>query len=175
MKKSLLFLSALVLSTMMAIPVMAGKWVDEPFLNTDILFSYIKDNGQYAYNEWIKDNNTWYWIGDGIGDAGYIHPFAGIANDGYRYNSYGEYIDMNTDGRKYMTPNLYQQIKKGMSYEQVITILGKEHENYATIPNPEIDKHSHRYITYYGEDMRNFAEINFTDGIVTSMALSWKY
>lgn len=100
MKKSLLFLSALALSTVMTMPVIAGEWVRHP--SYDNLWSYIKDDGTYANAEWIKDNTgTWYWITEG--SVGYLSNIQGIAPDGYRYNAKGEYIDMNADGRKYMT------------------------------------------------------------------------
>lgn len=162
MKKSLLFLSALALSTIMTMPVIAGEWVPNPSYSN--LWSYIKDDGTYANAEWIKDNTgTWYWITEG--SVGYLSTVQGIAPDGYRYNAKGEYIDMNADGRKYMTQQLFAKIRIGMSYEDVIAILGKEHE---------ISKSSSTSLTikFFSEDPSRYVSIYFINGRVAS-AFNW--
>ena len=66
----------------------------------------------------------------GIGLMMVVHcpSWAGVATDGSLYDSTGKYIDMTIDGRKYATEELYNQLQEGMTYDQVISILGKEHE-----------------------------------------------
>ena len=103
MRKTKLFIATLVMSMVLNSTALAGTWTHthetEWSINTyDNLWFYVKDNGEYAENEWIQDDDgTWYWI-----DAGGTLPsWAGVATDGSLYDSTGKYIDMTIDGRKY--------------------------------------------------------------------------
>lgn len=117
-----------ILSTLMATSALAGTWThtytdqngeSETFYS---LWCYLKDDGTYANNEWIQDSDgTWYWVEDD-----YTLPVAaGISPDGYMYDDNGRYVSM--EGRSFPTIEQASMIATGMTYEQVLAILGPEH------------------------------------------------
>ncbi len=174
MKKAVLLLSSVILSSVMTLPVFAGQWVHTPGYNT--LWSYVKDNGQYANNEWVLDNNTgvWYWISGDIDKIGYINSLPGIAPDGYRFNTKGEYIDMNAGNRKFINADLFSKVHTGMTYEQVTAILGKEHEVFEARTVQEGNKRYDYYcVLYFDESMKGSATVLFENAVAVYTFALW--
>lgn len=66
-KRWAMALAALALSVVMAIPAYAGTW---KYVNDQ--WKYQKGVNKYAYNEWVKDNEKWYFMGnDGFMKTGW--------------------------------------------------------------------------------------------------------
>jgi len=58
-KRWAMTLAALALSVVMTVPAYAGTW---KYVNDQ--WKYQRGANKYAYNEWIKDNDNWYYIGN---------------------------------------------------------------------------------------------------------------
>ena len=66
-KRWAMTLAALALSVVMTVPAYAGTW---KYVNDQ--WKYQRGANKYAYNEWIKDNDNWYYIGnDGFMKTGW--------------------------------------------------------------------------------------------------------
>lgn len=167
MKKTRLFL-VVVASAMVSMTSFAGEWTDDNRC-------YLKDNGSYASNEWIDIDGKWYWFSEGVDGKGYLPGLAGRTKDGSLYNANGEYIDMNIDGAKYATEELYNQLQEGMSYDQVVSILGKEHE----VTNTERRQHGNQTFDYlqvkwYSQDLNSNIRATFKNGILSARHATWR-
>ncbi len=128
-RKIVTMITAAAFSLMMTATALAGTWThrDSSGQGYYDYWLYIKDNGQYAAEEWIQDTDgVWYWI-----EADQMLPIiAGVATDGSRYTSKGVYIDMSS--RKFPTQEMYRQLRDNMPYEEVFSILGEPHELYSS-------------------------------------------
>ena len=169
MRKIKLLSFVFLVTASMSITAFAGEWTDDNRC-------YLKDNGAYASNEWVNIDEKWYWFNEGSNRKGYLPPWAGRANDGSPYNANGEYIDMNTDGMKYATEDLYNQLQDGMSYEQVISILGKEHE-VSNAERRQIGNQTYDYlqVKWYAEDLDSNIRITFKNGLLHARHATWKH
>ena len=131
-------ISAAVLSVTIlaeALTAWAGQWTHQSppseFFGSsydEALWYYIHDDGTYAFSEWIydEDDQEWYWVDE----TGSLPLTAGVAEDGDVYNAWGQWIDVTSEGTKYkfITQEDYDKVQEGMTYEQVIEILGAYHE-----------------------------------------------
>ena len=177
MKKAKLFLATLMMSTILANTALSGTWTHthetDSSINTyDNLWFYVKDNGEYAENEWIQDEDgTWYWIDN----DGTLPSWPGVAADGCLYDSTGKYIDMTIDGRKYASEDLYNQLQEGMTYDQVISILGKEHEVRNT-ERRQIGSETYDYlqVRWYSQDAESSIRITFKNGLLHARHATWR-
>lgn len=175
-RKVKLLCATLAASTILSMTALAGTWThtydDEYGSNTyDNLWYYIKDNGEYAKTEWVQDEDgTWYWIDD----TKNLAIFWGIAPDGSLYDSTGKYIDM-TD-RKYATEELYNQLQEGMSYDQVVGILGKEHE-VTRNERRQVGGQTNDYLQarWYAQDGKSKIRITFKNGLLSVRHGDWEY
>lgn len=80
-KRWAMALTALVLSVVMTIPAYAGTW---KYVNDQ--WKYQKGVNNYAYNEWIEDNGSWYYMGnDGSMETGWQQ----IKGDWYYFDQSG--------------------------------------------------------------------------------------
>lgn len=133
-------------------------------------WSYIKDNGAYAENEWVDDNGTWYWLGD----YGMLPYFAGIAKDGCLYNSDGIYVPTNDGVHHFVDRNMYAQLSDGMSADQVNAILGQPHELYSSSSSDYGLRH-YDYAAYiwYTSDAKSDIYVYYTNGVVSSFSAYW--
>ena len=178
MRKTKLIIATLAISMLLSSTALAGTWTHthetEWGINTyDDLWFYVKDSGEYAENEWIQDEDgTWYWIDDG----GTLPSWAGVATDGSLYDSTGKYIDMTIDGRKYATEELYNQLQEGMTYDQVISILGKEHE-ITKAERRQIGSQTYDYlqVRWYSQDAESKIRITFKNGLLHARHGDWQY
>jgi len=173
--KLLLLTGFLVLST--CFPAFAGTWTHthdtEWGTNTyDYLWFYVKDNGEYAQSEWVQDSDgTWYWIDDNQ----YLPTSQGVADDGGLYNSKGAYIDFSDGSRKYLTKELSSQIANSMTYEQVISILGKEHEVDSSSQSiTSYGTYDYLTLKWYSKDAKGSQYVAFTNGIVSYASSYWQ-
>lgn len=172
MKKIGLFLSTLLFSVSVSFPAFSGEWVRSELASD--MWNYKKDDGSFANEEWIKDGDNWYWIEKGL-TKGFLPLTPGISKDGYLYNSKGMYVDMKVDGRHFITPELCDNVHLNMSYEQVYSILGKEHEVYKSDSYPESNKQLDVYpVLYYSSDANSTVSIIYLDGHVYSKTPLWK-
>ena len=143
MRKTKLFIATLVMSMVLNSTALAGTCTHthetEWSINTyDNLWFYVKDNGEYAENEWIQDDDgTWYWI-----DAG---------------------------------EDLYNQLQEGMTYDQVVSILGKEHEIRNT-ERRQIGNQTYDYLqtAWYSQDAESDIRITFKNGILHARHATWR-
>ena len=178
MRKTKLIIATLAISMLLSSTALAGTWTHthetEWGINTyDDLWFYVKDSGENAENEWIQDEDgTWYWIDDG----GTLPSWAGVATDGSLYDSTGKYIDMTIDGRKYATEELYNQLQEGMTYDQVISILGKEHE-ITNAERRQIGSQTYDYlqVRWYSQDAESKIRITFKNGLLHARHGDWQY
>lgn len=125
---------------------------------------YLKDDGTYAKNEWIQDTNgKFYYVeGECIMDNVW-----GIASDGRLYKSDGELVPME-DGRKFVTLEDIKCLQTGMSYEQVASILGKEHEllfyDVRVIDDETGETEIYVNLVWYCQDNENSINATFING-----------
>lgn len=176
MKKLKLLLLTSVLTFSTCFSAFAGVWThthdtDWSTNTYDNLWFYIKDDGEYAESEWVQDSDgIWYWIDD----SQYLPSFAGIADDGCLYNSKGAYVDFSDGSRKYLTKELSSQIANGMTYEQVVSVLGKEHE--VSDSSQSITSYgTYDYLTlkWYSQDAKGSQYVAFTNGVVSYASSYW--
>ena len=180
MKRRIWLLAAalsVVMSALMAFPLFAGTWThtqkSQYYTHTyDNLWFFVKDNGQYAKEEWIKDaDGTWYWITDG----GYLPTLSGgIAKDGSLYDKDGKWVDMSAaTGRHFIDQDMYGRISNGMSYEDAVGVLGPEHEIFS-MNSTSFGSTTYNYVTYkwYTKDAKGSMYVQCRDGAVVN---SWAY
>lgn len=171
MKKMKLLLATAIMSISVCFPSFAGTWThtynSETYNN---LWFYVKDDGSYAKDEWIQDSDgTWYWI-----DKNYQLPsMYGVSKDGGLYNNKGAYIDINDGSTKYLTKELSSQITEGMTYDQVITILGKEHDVQKATQAAD-GTYDYLYLLWYSGDARGCQYVIFKKGTVHYASSDWK-
>jgi len=77
---------------------------------------------------------------------------------------------------KYATEDLYNQLQDGMSYEQVISILGKEHE-VSNAERRQIGNQTYDYlqVKWYAEDLDSNIRITFKNGLLHARHATWKH
>lgn len=150
------------ISLSMCITALAGTWTytnQDSEENTRRNWHYIRDDNTNAQSEWILDNGIWYWIDD----QGILPVFwTGIADDGRIYNKKGELIDFTDNRREYLSRESLSMLNTGITYEEVVNILGLEHENDYTFYN-----HEYKALYWYSEDLNKKLLIYFTDNVVT--------
>ena len=156
-------------------PVYAGTWThthsnEWGSYTYDNLWFYIKDDGNYADNEWILDNGIWYWI-DGTGS---LAIGSGVAKDGYVYNSDGIWVDTTKGDKWFLTRESAALIKDDMTYEQVVAILGREHEIVSS-SQTITSWGTYDYITlkWLSADTRGDMYVYFMNGRVYYCASYW--
>lgn len=156
------------LSVVIAFPVLAGTWTqtityaDGVTKEYEYLWAYIKDDGNYAQNEWIQDvDATWYWL-----TKFYTLPLSGgVSDDGYLFDSKGRYVPM--DGRFFLTPEGAASVSEGMSYEQVVSVLGIEHERLEMQSVTEAGIVDYVFCYWYYPENKGDIALRFENGIVT--------
>lgn len=171
MKKIKLLLMTGIISISTCFPSFAGTWTNTYNSKTyDNLWFYIKDDGSYAKNEWVQDDDgTWYWINK----RNHLPSSHGLSTDGYLYNNKGAYVDVSDGSRKYLTPELSSQIVKGMAYDQVMSILGKEHSVFEA-RQADDGTYDHLYLLWYSADAKGIQYVIFKKGFVHYASSSWK-
>lgn len=151
---------------------LAGTWThkDSAGYSWDYLWFYVKDNGAYAKSEWVDDQGTWYWIND----MGIIPTGSGIASDGCLYNSQGIYVPTNDGAHHFIDQNMYSQIQKGMSADQVNAILGQPHESSTSYASDFGSQHF-EYSSYiwYSSDGFGRIYVYYTNGVVSFTSAYW--
>lgn len=174
MKKMKLFLVAAIMSVSVCFPALAGSWTHThdsgSYIGTyDNLWFYIKDNGNYAQEEWIQDSDgTWYWINE----YNQLPYTQGVSTDGYLHNSFGAYVDVADGTKKYLTRELSSQAVKGMNYDQVINILGKEHDVYKSKQAAD-GTVNYLHLNWYSSDAKGCQDVILENGIVTHASSNW--
>lgn len=171
MKKLKLLLITGILTISTCYPCFAGTWTNtyksETYKN---LWYYIKDDGTYAKDEWIQDSDgTWYWIDKN----NQLPSMYGLSKDGYLYNNKGIYVDVSDGARKYLTKELSSQISKGMTYDQVMKILGKEHDVFKATQAAD-GSYDYLYLLWYSGDAKGCQYVIFEKGIVHYASSDWK-
>lgn len=174
MKKTKLILATTLMSISISFPAFAGTWTHTHNSGNyngtyDNLWFYLKDDGNYAKEEWIHDNDgTWYWINN----YNQLPSMEGVSTDGYLYNSLGAYVDVSDGTKKYLTRELSSQTAEGMTYDQVINILGKEHDVFKSKQSTDgtID---YLHLNWYSSDAKGRQDVILKKGIVTLTTLSW--
>lgn len=170
-KLKLLFLTGL-MSLTMCIPAFAGSWTHTMTTQAgsrtnNNTWYYVKDDGQYAKNEWVvSDDGVWYWFNNNC----MVPNTAGVSDDGYLYNSEGIMVNTSDGSKKYLTEDLSDQITEGLTHEQVIAILGEEHEIKLSSQSSD---NSCIVSQWYSEDAKGRQCVYFTNGIVSSTSSYW--
>lgn len=172
MKKLKLALATVFLSAVMAGTSLAGTWThsytysDGETVTYDYLWFYIKDDGTYACQEWIQDTDgTRYWL-----DSTSLPTSPGVADDGSLYDDGGRYVPM--EGRAYLTFENATSISMGMTYDQVVAVLGLEHARpdgfFRSIYGTD-------YIecVWVAQDNHGKLTLDFTNGVVTGYSTYW--
>lgn len=152
----------------MEFSVLAGTWTqsitysDGVTKEYEYLWAYIKDDGSYAQNEWIQDTDgTWYWL-----TKFYTLPLSGgVSDDGYLFDSKGRYVPM--DGRFFVTDEGVASVSEGMSYEQVVSVLGLEHERSEVQGVTEAGVSTFIVCYWYYPENKGNLGLRFENGIVT--------
>ena len=180
-KQRKMFLTALVSAAVLSVTVLAGAltaWAGEwthtsppsEFFGSsydESLWYYIKDDGTYAISQWVydEDDKEWYWLDE----TGSIPLTAGVADDGDTYNAVGQWIDVTTEGTpyKFITKEDFEKIKEGMTYEEVVDILGAYHEYSSSeetmVGNEKVLVES---LTWYTEKAKGYGIVTFKNDIV---------
>lgn len=171
MKKIKLLLITGILSISACFSAFAGTWTHT--YNSDTfnnLWFYTKDDGNYAKDEWIQDSDgTWYWI-----DKNHQLPsMYGLSKDGYLYNNKGAFVDISDGSKKYLTQELSSQVVKGMAYDQVMSILGKEHDVFDAKQAAD-GTYNYLYLLWYSKDAKGCQYVIFKKGIVHYASSDWK-
>ena len=80
------------------------------------------------------------------------------------------------DDRKYATEELYNQLQEGMTYDQVISILGKEHE-ITNAERRQIGSQTYDYlqVRWYSQDAESKIRITFKNGLLHARHGDWQY
>ena len=120
-----------------------------------------------AISQWVydEDDKEWYWLDE----TGSIPLVAGVADDGDTYNAFGQWIDVTTEGTpyKFITKEDFEKIKEGMTYEEVVGILGAYHEYSSSeetmIGNEKVLVES---LTWYTEKAKGYGIVTFKNDIV---------
>jgi hypothetical protein len=158
-RKLIAAIISIALSVAMAVPALAatdGSWThaSPTGLIKDDTWYFLKGNMKYMRNDWVQDtDNTWYYINA----SAELPKVAGVTKDGYLYNSKGVYVDMK-DNRRFATPELFDQVQNGMTYDDVVAILGKEHETVGTGTDNSV-----KY-AWYNKDASSIFTVQFNDG-----------
>lgn len=171
MKRWKLALTTAVLTTAMSTPSMAGTWThtkryeDGEEFEYSTLWLYIKDDGTYAKSEWIQDTDgTWYWVESD--ESLPIH--AGISDDGYLFDENGRYDPM--EGKYFLTLEGAAAIKENMTYEQVLSLLGTEHERILdSIVFDLSGVNSYATCVWYSNINNGKLTLEFTNGVVSDI------
>lgn len=170
MNKLKIGLTAAVMSTLIATSAFAGTWT-HTYTNQNgesetysTLWCYIKDDGTYAQNEWVQDTDgTWYWVENDCT----LPITAGISTDGFLYDGDGRYISM--EGRFFPTVEQAASVTTGMSYDQVLAILGTEHirsDSHIVFTNEGIT--SHALCTWFFGTNGKY-RLEFVNGVVNDI------
>lgn len=168
MKKIKLLVSTMLLSTILSISAFAGirtnVWYDGNVYEYHVF--YVKDDGTYAKNEWIQDTDgNFYWVDE----VNSIATNWGIALDGRLYNSYGKLIPM--DDKKFATIEDCKKLKQGMTYEEVVAILGMEHEmlycDTLLVDEETGELAFYLDLTWYAQDNEHSIEVNFINNLLS--------
>ncbi|WP_349672407.1 hypothetical protein [Lacrimispora sp.] len=173
-KMKLLFVTAII-SVSVCLPAFAGTWThtyDDGYHigNYDSLWFYVKDDGSYAKEEWVQDSDgTWYWIDK----YNQLPQMEGLSADGYLFNSSGAYVDVADGTKKYLTRELSSQVVDGMTYDQVINILGKEHDIYKEKRTAD-GALEFQHLNWYSSDAKARQDVILKNGNVTHASSNWK-
>lgn len=166
MKKIKLVLATVLISASACFSVLAGTWTnidpEDGYEYSKPVF-YLKDDGTYACNEWIVDNGETYWINS----YGTLPYYGGIAPDGTWYDDDGKKVDFKGT---YLDSSNVTKIRKEMTYEQVVNILGAPHsldkmEGYEYFSNA----YNYTNATWYSQDMYSYIKISFRDNKIYSI------
>lgn len=166
MKKFKLALATALISASACFSALAGTWTnidpDDGYEYSTPIF-YIKDDGTYARNEWIADNGETYWIDS----YGMLPHYGGIAADGVWYDDNGKKVDFKGN---YLDTDNISKIRREMTYEQVVNILGAPHTLEKT-EGYEYFSNAYNYIntTWYSQDMYSYISISFRDNKIYSI------
>lgn len=163
MTKKKLLITVIFFSFAMAQTAWAGEWKQQPNYGYEYreLWAYQKDDGQMAAGEWLLINGTWYYFGT----DGYLPATAGYAPDGSCYNAKGEYIDL-TDRKSFITREAARQIQVGMSYDEIVALIGKEHETVSFEQKQVgLATFTYRTLKWYSKDLKHGLTINFTNDV----------
>lgn len=167
-KTSIVFITILT-SIATCLTAFAGTWtkVDPDGYEYSQAMSYIKDNGTYAREEWVQDTDgTYYWIeADGA-----LPVNAGIATDGYMFDSLGKYVDFTDGTRKYLDIDAISHLKAGTTYDSAVSLLGQPHSTadyYSYYYDYYGDNASTAY--WYSQDMLSSLNIVFYNNVVYSI------
>lgn len=163
MKKPKLLITTILLTAVMSSIAWAGEWKQLPNNSYDYkeIWTYQKDDGLPAANEWLQIDGRWYWFqADGS-----LPTAAGYAPDGFCFNAKGEYIDL-TDGCSFITRELSRQVQVGMSYNEITSVLGKEHETITSSKKTVgLQTFYYRTLRWYSKDLKQSVTINFTNDV----------
>lgn len=155
--------SAILLSSLLPLPSLAGEWRHIPNTGYEYreIWTYQKDDGQPAKDEWLLINDIWYWfLPDGT-----LPSKAGYAPDGFCYNAKGEYIDL-TAGCHFIDRAMARQIQVGMSYDEIVSLLGKEHEMVSSSQKTSgLMTFQYKTLKWYSKDLKYSLTINFTNDV----------
>lgn len=176
MRKIKVFCAILTASVLLPMTAQAGTWThtyndDYGVCTYKNLWFYLKDNGNFAQNEWIQaEDGIWYWF-----DALATLPNeGGLALDGSMYNGNGEYVDMSTI--TFVTEDMYNQLQEGMSYDQVVAILGKEHEVHTSERQQTGDQTVDvLQVKWYSQDFKSSIRLTFNNGILIRRRATWSH
>ena len=158
-----LLMTVICFSLTMAQTAWAGEWKQQPNYSYEYreLWAYQKDDGLMAESEWLLINGTWYYFGE----DGYLPTVPGYAPDGSCYNAKGEYIDL-ADGRSFITKEAARPIQVGMSYNEIVSLIGKEHETVSYEQKQVgLATFTYRTLKWYSKDLKYGLIINFTNDV----------
>lgn len=90
------------------------------------------------------------------------------------YNGNGEYVDMSTI--TFVTEDMYNQLQEGMSYDQVVAILGKEHEVHTSERQQTGDQTVDvLQVKWYSQDFKSSIRLTFNNGILIRRRATWSH
>lgn len=173
MRKTLkVSLVAAFFSLVMVFSSLAGTWTqtrvyDDGMVETyEYIWFYVKDDGTYACNEWvIDDDGTRYWV-----EWDCALPIdAGVSSDGLLYDSDGKLASM--EGRAFLTPQTAMLVAPGMTYDQVISVLGLEHDRFDEYNTFDDNWKPITYVfcCWFSQDGQMEMNIRFVNGIVEAI------
>ena len=159
-KQRKMLMTALISSAVLSVTVLAGAlttWAGEwthqsppsEFFGSsydEALWYYIKDDGTYAVSEWVYDegDKEWYWVDD----TGSIPMTAGTPY-------------------KFITQEDYDKVQEGMTYRQVVEILGAYHEYSASEKTGTgEDEVLVETLAWYSEKAKGVIYVTFRNDIV---------
>lgn len=103
--------------------------------------------------------------GEFIGTESIVRALTGTAEDIPAFKAYYiDILDLVEDDTEYITLEKFNQIENGMSYDEVVEIIGSEGTVLTSIElNGEITTYE-----WYAKEALSYATVTFEDGIVTS-------